>query len=120
MVTDRTPDFQILGAPTQGVCLRCFIDLGMTIAQALQTAWEEQQALQAVYEADSAPEPEAEVLVSPDSVGAEPGVLEKVEADEGLAHAPVSSASAKRFRKRTDQEQVTAVPEEVETSDVNR
>jgi hypothetical protein len=92
----------------------------MTIAQALQTAWEEQQALQAVYEAESAPEPEAEVLVSPESVGAEPGVLEKVEADEGLVGKPVSSASAKRFRKRADQEQVTAVPEEVETSHVDR
>ena len=60
LVTDRTPDFQLLGVPTSGLCVRCYIEHAMQLANAIQAAMAEMEKL-------------------PDA----PGVLESVEADEG-------------------------------------
>lgn len=110
MVTDRTPDFQILGAPTQGICLRCFIDLGMQIAQALQQAYEDQQKIQDSLEASEAPGAPETLQELLSSVGTGPGLLEAVEAAEGVSSEPLRSASTKR-RKKTDSETVNWDPE---------
>jgi hypothetical protein len=60
LVTDRTPDFQLLGVPTSGLCVQCYIEHAMELANALQAAY-------AAIEAE----------------GQQPGVLERVEQDEG-------------------------------------
>lgn len=60
LVTDRTPDFQLLGVPTSGLCVMCYINHAMQLANAIQAAMEQAQ------------------------LGGEPeGVLAAVEADEG-------------------------------------
>ena len=60
LVTDRTPDFQLLGVPTSGLCVMCYINHAMQLANAIQAAME-------------AAEAEGEPV----------GVLAAVEADEG-------------------------------------
>ena len=60
LVSDRTPEFQILGQSTMGMCVQCFIERGMLLANALQAAYAEME-----------------------KAGDQPGLLESVEADEG-------------------------------------
>jgi hypothetical protein len=94
IVTDRTPDAQIMGVPTLGMCVQCFIQKGFEMAQALQ----------AVLSEDSAPVP----------VGA--GVLEQIEEDEGAAPIPPSSSSPKRPKRQAPEANGAPVPEEVEAT----
>jgi hypothetical protein len=77
LVTDRTPDFQLLGVPTSGLCVQCYIEHAMELANALQAAY-------AAIEAE----------------GQQPGVLEQVEQDEGevVAADPIPEPP-KRARK---------------------
>jgi hypothetical protein len=94
LVTDRTPDFLVLGAPTMGVCVHCMVDLGRRLGKAL-----------ALAEApDSAPVP----------VGA--GVLERIEDDEGAAPIPPSSSSPKRPKRQASSENGAPVSEEAEAA----
>lgn len=93
LVTDRTPDFQILGVPTTGMCVQCFVVKGLEIAQALQTALEQVQA-----------------------EGETPGVLEAVEADEGVQGVADPLPPAPKSRKAKEAQAETAVAAE-ETAD---
>jgi hypothetical protein len=95
VVTDRTPEFVVLGAPTLGVCVSCLIDLGRRLGEALAMAQAE----------ESAPVP----------VGA--GVLEQIEDDEGAAPIPPSSSSPKRPKRPAPQENGAQVSEEAEAAD---
>jgi hypothetical protein len=94
IVTDRTPDAQIMGVPTLGMCVQCFIKKGFEMAQALQAVLDEQ----------SAPVP----------VGA--GVLERIEDDEGAAPIPPSSSSPKRPKRPAPPENGAPLPEEAEAA----
>jgi hypothetical protein len=93
LVTDRTPDFQILGAPTIGMCVQCFILRGMALDNVLQAAYAELEAS-----------------------GGEPGVLAAVEADEGevvaadpLPPAPKSKAARPKAETAgTDESQTSS------------
>ena len=119
VVTDRTPDFAILGAPTQGICARCMVMLGDALRQALEAAYAEQEAFREQWEAEHPEQAQGEVQGVTQSVGTEPGVLEQVEADEGRAQVVPQSASPKRRRKPAPEETDQTVPAEVEASHVD-
>lgn len=86
LVTDRTPDFQLLGVPTSGLCVMCYINHAMQLANAIQAAMEAQ-------EADGGPA----------------GVLEQVEADEGPQEVQESVPAAPKSRKKTEPAAASAV-----------
>lgn len=94
-ITDRTDGTQIMGQTVTAVCVRCFIDKAIEMAQALQM----------VMEQVSAEEPSS------------PGVLEQIEADEGTVGAVSSSASPKSKKRPTALEELAAVPAEGAASD---
>lgn len=119
VVTDRTPDFSILGAPTQGICVSCMILLGKALGEALEAAYAEQEAFQRQWEADHPGEAPGEVQDPLTSVGTEAGVLEQVEAEEGRFHPAPQSAPTKRRRKAAAPEVDKTVPAEVEATHVD-
>jgi hypothetical protein len=97
LVTDRTPDFQLLGVPTSGLCVRCYIEHAMELANALQAAMAEMEKL-------------------PD----EPGVLESVEQDEGKVEAADPLPPAPKRRQKAEQTEGPAGNlEEATAADVN-
>lgn len=94
LVTDLTPDFQLLGKPTSGVCVGCWIMLGDAIKKALEEASQE-----------SAPD---------GTVGA--GVLEQIEQAEGVVSPSPSPARPKSRKKPEAEGNGAALPEEAEAS----
>lgn len=79
LVTDRTPDFQLLGVPTTGLCVMCYINHAMQLANAIQAAMEAAQA-------------EGEPV----------GVLAAVEADEGPQEVQEAVPPAPKSRKKAE------------------
>lgn len=98
LITDTTPDAQIMGQPTQGVCVRCFIEKGLQMAQALQDVLSEEAT------------PAAD----------QPGVLEQVEADEGKQGIAPSSASPKSRKATPAKDNGAQAAQEAEAAHVDR
>ena len=119
VVTDRTPDFAILGAPTQGICARCMVMLGEALRQALEAAYAEQEEFRKQWEADHPEEASGEVQALAESVGTEPGVLEQVEAEEGRVHPAPQSASTKRKSRASALVAAAEAAQKAEASDVD-
>lgn len=96
LVTDRTPDFQLLGTPTIGMCVQCFIEKGLQLATALQAAF-------------------AEVMDEEPT----PGALESVEATEGKVEVvdPVPPKPKSKAKPEPEPE-VVAEASEAEASHV--
>lgn len=97
LVTDMTDGFQLLGVPTQGMCVQCFVEKGLALANALQAAYEEMQGQEPA-----------------------PGVIEAIEQDEGPV-TPADPLPAAPKSKKTHRETETAVTVETqaETSGVD-
>jgi hypothetical protein len=89
LVTDRTPDFQLLGTPTAGLCVRCYIEHAMQLANALAAAM-------AQLEAEGDPE----------------GVLEAIEADEGLQPVEEAVPAAPKSKAKKEPATVAAAASE--------
>lgn len=89
LVTDRTPDFTLLGVPTTGLCVMCYINHAMELANALSAAMAEVQA-----------------------EGEQPGVLAQVEADEGPQEVQESVPAAPKSRKKVEAPAAAAVSAE--------
>lgn len=86
-ITDRTDGTQIMGQTVTAVCVRCFIDKAIEMAQALQM----------VIEQVSAEEPSS------------PGVLERIEGEDGPIGIPPSSPSPKRGKGKAAVEGIAAI-----------
>ena len=86
LVTDRTPDFTLLGVPTTGLCVMCYINHAMELANALSAAMAEVQA-------------EGEPV----------GVLAAVEADEGAQPVNDPVPAAPKSRKKAQASEPAAV-----------
>ena len=86
LVTDRTPDFQLLGVPTSGLCVRCYIEHAMELANALSAAM-------AALEAEGDPD----------------GVLKAIEQDEGPQPVEEAVPAAPKSRKKAEPAPVAAV-----------
>lgn len=89
LVTDRTPDFQLLGVPTSGLCVRCYIEHAMELANALSAAM-------AQLEAEGDPD----------------GVLAEIERDEGPQEVQESVPPAPKSRKKAEVPAAAAVSAE--------
>jgi hypothetical protein len=97
LVTDRTPEFTLLGVPTTGLCVLCYINHAMELANAIQASM-------------------AEIEAQPDA----PGVLESVEADEGKVEAADPLPPAPKRRQKAEQTEGPAGNlEEATAADVN-
>ena len=86
LVTDRTPDFQLLGVPTSGLCVRCYIEHAMELANALSAAM-------AQLEAEGDPD----------------GILEAIETDEGAQPVNDPVPPAPKSRKKAEASEPAAV-----------
>jgi hypothetical protein len=89
LVTDRTPDFQLLGTPTAGLCVRCYIEHAMQLANALAAAM-------AQLEQEGDPE----------------GILEAIETDEGLQPVEEAVPPAPKSKAKKETVQVAAAASE--------
>lgn len=97
LVTDRTPDFQLLGVPTTGLCVQCYIEHAIQLANALQAAM-------AQIEAEGGPA----------------GVLAEIEHDEGEVVAADPVPPAPKSRKKAEPQETAQVNgTEAETADVD-
>lgn len=119
LVTDLTPDFGVLGQPTQGLCMECFFNLAYEkMQEALQWQAASEQA-EAQLAAETAPEASGDAQEQAMSVGADIPALERVERDEGAARVAPASRPPKSRKKTDSQEIHQDVPEKAEAAHVD-